>query len=213
MNDKTDAARLDAFRTDVLREICNIGAGNAATALSKLMNRRVDMRILRVLPLPFNDIVEYAGGAENIVAAVFARFEGSLSGNVLFAADEQEARHLILALTGTEQEGFSPLACSVIQEIGNILIGSYLTALSDFLGMELRPTVPSLAVDMAGAILSFSLMEIGRTSDTAIMIDACLGTEDAPPGEERTSRIFLLPDPESFETIFIALGVGDHGKD
>ena len=95
---------------------------------------------------------------------------------------------------------------SVLQETGNIVIGSCMTAMSDFLGFELLPSVPTLAVDMAGAILSFSLSEIGRSADEAIMIDAGITPEGASLSGG-SGRLFLLPDPESFGRMFAALGV------
>ncbi|MTV47463.1 CheY-P-specific phosphatase CheC [Heliobacillus mobilis] len=229
MNDLKD---MDAFHLDVLREISNIGAGNAATALSTLLQKKVDMKVSRVIPMQFNEITEYVGGAENIVATVFSRIDGDISGNMLFVIGEDNAKGLVDDLTGKTGDGqLSDLALSVLQEIGNILAGSYLTALADFTGFELQTNVPSLAIDMAGAMLSFGLMEIGRSGDWAIMIDAEIHTEEETGtddiaadteknkgenmdkgGKGKSGHIFLLPDPESFEKIFIALGVHRYGS-
>ncbi|ABZ84511.1 chemotaxis protein chec [Heliomicrobium modesticaldum Ice1] len=205
------------FHLDVLREVSNIGAGNAATALSRLLGKPVDMRVNRVLSLPFNDITEYVGGAENLVATVFSRIEGDIAGNMLFVMGAAEGRALVRDVTGEsgESEELSDMAQSVLQEVGNILSGSYLTALSDFTGFDLRTSVPSLCVDMAGAILSFGLMETGKSSDFAILIDG-----EISPGVEignekvqgATGHIFLLPDPEAFSRIFFALGVHRYGS-
>jgi chemotaxis protein CheC len=200
------------FHLDVLKEISNIGAGNAATSLSTLLGKAVDMKVSRVSPMPFNKITDYVGGAECTILTVFVRIEGGISGNMLFVIKIPDAQTLIRHMTGkTEDEGFSEMGLSVIHEVGNIMIGSYITALSDFLGFELNPSVPSLAMDMAGAILAFSLSEIGRSGDTAIVIDGALSVDGGPLSEEGGSHIFLLPDPESFGTIFQALGVAHHG--
>ncbi|MZP28113.1 CheY-P-specific phosphatase CheC [Heliobacterium undosum] len=205
------------FHLDVLREVSNIGAGNAATALSRLLGKPVDMRVNRVLPMPFNDVTEYVGGAENLVSTVFSRIEGDIAGNMLFVMGAADGGALVRDVTGEsgESEELSEMAQSVLQEVGNILSGSYLTALSDFTGFDLRTSVPSLCVDMAGAILSFGLMETGKSSDFAILIDA----EILPGGEKgngiaqgTTGHIFLLPDPEAFSRIFFALGVHRHGS-
>jgi chemotaxis protein CheC len=119
-----------------------------------------------------------------------------------------DARALVRHMTGVvEEEGFSEMGLSVLHEVGNIVIGAYITALSDFLGFELQPSVPSLAMDMAGAILAFSLSEIGRSGDTAIVMDGALSLDGSAITEEGASRLFLLPDPESFIKIFTALGV------
>ncbi|HRX25649.1 MAG TPA: chemotaxis protein CheC [Aminivibrio sp.] len=207
-----DSGTLSDFHLDVLKEVSNIGAGNAATSLSSLLGRAVDMRVSRVVPMPFNGIVDYAGGAERMILSVFVRIEGGISGNMLFVMGTSDALALISHMTGASGgEGFTDMGLSVIHEVGNIMIGSYITALSDFLGFELTPSVPSLAMDMAGAILAFSLSEIGRSSDTAIVIDGCLSLDGNPLSEEESSHIFLLPDPDSFGRIFQALGVAGHG--
>ena len=200
------------LQLDAMREVGNIGAGNAATSLSSLLGRAVDMRVSRVVPMPFNGIVDYAGGAERMILSVFARIEGGISGNMLFVMSTSDALALIRHMTGASGgEGFTDMGLSVIHEVGNIMIGSYITALSDFLGFELTPSVPSLAMDMAGAILAFSLSEIGRSGDTAIVVDGCLSLDGNPLSEEESSHLFLLPDPDSFGRIYQALGVAHHG--
>ena len=150
-----DSGTLSDFHLDVLKEVSNIGAGNAATSLSSLLGRTVDMQVSRVVPMPFNGIVDYAGGAERMILSVFVRIEGGISGNMLFVMGTSDALALISHMTGASGgEGFTDMGLSVIHEVGNIMIGSYITALSDFLGFELTPSVPSLAMDMAGAILA-----------------------------------------------------------
>jgi len=204
------------FQLDVLREISNIGAGNAATALSKLLNNPVDMKVSRVLPLHFNDIIEYVGGAENIVATVFLRIQGDIAGSMFFVINTEVAKRLIEDMLGTlEADDFSEMGFSVLQEIGNILSGSYLTALSDFTGLDLQPSVPSLAIDMAGALLGDGLMEIGRSGDYAILIDAEISIRKLVQQiivQNGGGHFFLLPDPDSFEKLFTALGVQNHGS-
>ncbi len=202
------SGQVGAMQLDVLKEISNIGAGNAATSLSSLLGKSVDMSVSRVAPMPFNEIVEYVGGAERMILTVFVRIEGGISGNILFTMNLPDARALVRHMTGVvEEEGFSEMGLSVLHEVGNIVIGAYITALSDFLGFELHPSVPSLAMDMAGAILAFSLSEIGRSGDTAIVMDGALSLDGSAITEEGASRLFLLPDPESFVKIFTALGV------
>lgn len=204
--------RMSDFHLDVLKEVSNIGAGNAATSLSTLLGKAVDMRVSRVVPMPFNEIMEYVGGAERMILTVFVRIEGGICANMLFSMDLSDAQALVRHMTGaTEEDGFSEMGLSVVHEVGNIMIGSYITALSDFLGFELNPTVPSLAMDMAGAILAFSLSEIGRSGETAIVIDGALSLDGGALSGDGASHIFLLPDPESFDKIFQALGVAGNG--
>lgn len=193
----------------LLRQIGRLGAENAARSLSFLLGRKGELKISQVLPLHFNEITEYLGGAEERVVTVFARFEGNISGNMLYVLHEEDARGIIAALSDEGEEGkFSEMELSLMQEVGNILIGSYITALSDFLALELKSSVPALAVDMAGAILSFSLSEIGRSGDTAIVMSGGLSIE----GKGASGHLFLLPDPQSLEKIFEIMGLPANGN-
>ena len=193
----------------LLRQIGRIGGEKAADALSSLLGRRGKLKVSQVLPLRFNEITEYLGGAEERIISVFTRFEGNISGNMLYVLQEEAARGLIVSLSGeTGEDGFSEMELSLMQEVGNILIGSYLTALSDFLAFELTPSVPTIAVDMAGAILSFSLSEIGRSGDTAIVMTGGLSIE----GRGASGHLFLLPDPQSLGKIFEIMEVSGDGN-
>ncbi len=192
-----------------LRQIGQIGAENAAAALSSLLGRKGKLKISQVLPLHFNEITEYVGGAEERVITIFSRFDGNISGNMLYVLDEKGARGIITSLFGESGvEEFTEMELSLMQEVGNILIGSYITALSDFLALELKSSVPAIAVDMAGAILSFSLSEIGRSGDTAIVMSGGLSIE----GKGTWGHLFLLLDPQSLGKIFEITGVSGDGN-
>jgi chemotaxis protein CheC len=191
---------------DVLREVGNIGAGHAATALSTLLNKPVDMQVPQVKLVPFEQISESVGGSETVVMAIFLRVEGETPGNLFFILSLESARHLLKRLVGLEcgeTEEFAEMELSALNEIGNILAGSYLTSLADFTRLNMYPTVPSLAVDMAGAILSYGLLQFGEMGDNALFID----TKFLQNGDEVEGHFFLIPDPESFDRIFAALGV------
>lgn len=194
------------FKLDVLREVGNIGAGNAATALSTLLNKPVDMAVPTVNLLPFEAIADRVGGSEAVVVAIFLRVEGDAPGNMFFIINREPARRILQGLLGfnaAENDDYSELELSALNEIGNILAGSYLSSLADFTGLNMQPTVPSLAVDMAGAILSYGLLQFGTMGDDALLIDTTFleGHQDAD------GHFFLIPDPESFEKLFRALGV------
>ncbi|QTH45884.1 chemotaxis protein CheC [Cohnella sp. LGH] len=196
----------EAFKLDVLREVGNIGAGNAATALSTLLNKPVDMAVPTVNLLPFEAIAERVGGSEAVVIAIFLRVEGDAPGNMFFIISREQARRLLRDLLGFsagENEEYSELELSALNEIGNILAGSYLSSLADFTGLRMSPTVPSLAVDMAGAILSYGLLQFGTMGDDALLIE----TTFLEGQQEAEGHFFLIPDPESFEKLFRALGV------
>jgi chemotaxis protein CheC len=194
------------FKMDVLREVGNIGAGNAATALSLLLDKPVDMAVPTVSLLPFEAIAERVGGSEAVVIAIYLRVEGDAPGNMFFIINREPARRLLRGLLGfeaSENDKYNELELSALNEIGNILAGSYLSSLADFTGLHMSPTVPSLAVDMAGAILNYGLLQFGTMGDDALLID----TTFLEGQQEADGHFFLIPDPESFDKLFRALGV------
>jgi chemotaxis protein CheC len=194
------------FQMDVLKEVGNIGAGHAATALSKLLNKPVDMLVPKVRMVSFEEIAESVGGAEQVVIAIFLRVEGETPGNLFFILALESAKKLLRKLVGIEvvdDEHYSEMELSALSEIGNILAGSYLSSLADFTQLYMYPTVPSLAIDMAGAILTYGLLQFGQMGDSALLID----TKFLDGNDEVEGHFFLIPDPESFDKIFTALGV------
>jgi chemotaxis protein CheC len=203
MNDNFN--RFGEFQFDVLKEIGNIGAGNAATALSKIISKEIDMKVPHVQVIGFDEIANFVGGAENVVVSVFLRINGDVPGNMFFILTVESAKSLVKHFLQIDpaENGFTELQLSALCEIGNILIGSYLSSLADFTHLNMFPSVPALAIDMAGAILSYGLIELGQLGDFALSIDtAFLGSEQAVEG-----HFFLLPDPDSLEKLFSALGV------
>lgn len=195
----------DEFKLDVLKEVGNIGAGHAATALSRLLGGQVDMSVPTVSLVPFERIADLVGGAEQVVAAVFLRVVGDAPGNLFFIIQEKSVKRLLRNLLSmeTEEGAYSDMELSALNEIGNILAGSYLSSLADFTKLNMSPTVPSLAIDMAGAILSYGLLQFSQMGDAALLIETTfLKGSDMVEGQ-----FFLIPDPESFEKIFRALGV------
>jgi len=194
------------FKMDVLKEVGNIGAGNAATALSRLLNKPIDMAVPKVQLLSFEEITEKVGGAEKLVYAVFLRVEGEAPGNLFFILSPEAATNLLSRIAGIEiSEGdeLSEMELSALNEIGNILAGSYLSSLADFTSLTMYPTVPALAMDMAGAILGYGLLQFGQMGDNALLID----TTFLEGNNEIEGQFFLIPDPESFPKIFKSLGV------
>lgn len=202
------------IQMDVLQEIGNIGAGNAATSMSKLVNKKIEMHVPSVQIVAFDDVMEMIGGPENLTVAIMIRIHGQAPGNVFFILTVPEAENLVKQITSDSQfvifgdEPPTGLAISALQEVGNILAGSYLSALSDFTGINMQPSVPSLSIDMAGAILTVGLLELSRVMDSAIIIDTTINELDSANGVN--GKFFLLLDPESFDQIFAALGISDH---
>ncbi|UVI32520.1 chemotaxis protein CheC [Paenibacillus spongiae] len=198
--------KLEGFKLDVLKEIGNIGAGNAATALSCLLDKPVDMKVPTVSLIPFEQVADKVGGFEQVVVAIYLRVEGDAPGNMFFLIHEDSAKKLLknlLSIDVQEDASYSEMEFSALSEIGNILAGSYLSSLADFTRLSMSPTVPAIAVDMAGAILSYGLMQYGEMGDSALLID----TKFMEDRESLEGHFFLIPDPDSFDKFFNALGV------
>ncbi|AOV08250.1 chemotaxis protein CheC [Sporosarcina ureilytica] len=204
--------KITDLHLDVLKEIGNIGSAHAATSLSQLLNRKVDMYVPSVKLVTFDEMFDLAGGADETIVSIFLRIQGDVSGSMFFMLSIDSANHFIKLLTGDESFDFhtmnvSDVGISSMQELGNILSGSYLSALSDFTGLRIHPTVPSLTVDMVGAIISFGLIEISQYSDEVIVIDTEIREEGMGHSDSIKGNFFLLPDPNSYVTIFKSLGV------
>lgn len=156
---------LNNFHLDVLKEIGNIGAGNAATALAKLLDKRIEMEVPQIRIMKFSEVSDVLGGAETPVVGILLRIQGDITGNMMFILDTPSARLLVNILMGKPLEAdldFDEMTSSVLTEIGNILAGSYLSALSNMTNLRIMPGVPALAMDMAGAILSVPAIELGK---------------------------------------------------
>ncbi|ADU30734.1 chemotaxis protein CheC [Evansella cellulosilytica] len=208
----SDYSQIHSQHLDVLKEVGNIGAAHAATALSKLLNKTIDMHVPAVRVVPFHEISEFVGGDEAVVASIFLRIQGEVTGSLFFMLPVNEASILIRHLTKDASFDFSTnevpeMGISAFNEMGNILAGSYLSALSDFTSLNLQPTPPAFAVDMTVAILSHGLIEISPIADYAIFIDTKISEKDEQNVTQTQGHFFLLPDPDSFGKIFKSLGV------
>ena len=203
---------ISSMHLDILKEIGNIGAAHAATALSNLLNKKIDMRVPKVEMVTFDEMMELVGGSENVVVGVFLRIEGDVEGSMFFVLPIEQANSFVGRLIYEPAFDFNnipvpELGLSAMQEMGNILSGSYLSALSDFTGLKIYPTVPGLSIDMFGAIISIGLIELSHISDHVIVINTSIFEDEIPENEEVHGHFFLLPDPDYFETIFKSLGV------
>lgn len=190
---------------DVLKEIGNIGAGNAMTALSQMLQCKVDMKVPQVRLLEFSEVGELMGGAEQIMAGVYLGVEGDISGSMMFMMEENSARHLIQKITmGMLPEGseFEEMGLSAMQEVGNIITGAYLNSLSKMTNLTVIPSPPAITVDMAGAILSVPSIQFGIFGDKLLLIQSQFYDEVKLDG-----YFILIPDLESYEKILMALGV------
>ncbi|GGK13596.1 CheY-P phosphatase CheC [Caldalkalibacillus thermarum] len=203
--------QLNNMQVDVLKEIGNIGAGHAATSLAHLLQKPIQMKVPDVRLVSFDEIAERVGGAEHVIVATVLTIQGDVTGYMFFILHQEKAEKLIRNLFSPEvSDLLNDLHLSAIQEVGNILCGSYLSALADLTGLNIQPSVPEVAIDMAAAILSYGLLEVGKVGNDALVIDACFYDQSGQDPIE--GHFFLLPDPDSFSRLFQALGVTEHDK-
>lgn len=185
---------------DILKEIGNIGAGNAATSLSEMLSKRIDMNIPEVNLLEYNDIVESIGGAENVVVGILVNFEGEINGVILFLL-KREFVHLILnSLLETDLKSFediTEMGISALSEIGNIMISSYVNSISTLADIKINISVPSLNIDMSGALLDTVTAQFTEVSDKVISIKEKYYVQD----KDIHSNMLLLPDNKSMEIL------------
>ena len=188
---------------DVLKELGNIGAGNATTALSQMMQCKVDMSVLQVRLMEFKELGKIMGGEEIIMAGIYLGIEGDIAGSIMFLLEKQAARHLVDKLMGMSMEGeeFSEMEFSALKEVGNIITAAYLNSLSSLTGLRIQPSVPDLTVDMAGAILSVPAIEFGTLGDKMLLIQTQFFDEMVLDG-----YFILVPNLDSYGKILSGLG-------
>ena len=207
-----DLNMMDELHLDVLREISNIGSSSAATALSKIVDKKVTLSLPTVRILEFDEITKILGGEETLVMGILQPMQGDLSGNIMFLLGLQEAHDLaallmsqMLNMTKSPNELgiFDEMEMSALREIGNIMISSYLSAISALTNLKITPRVPEMALDMAAAILSVLTIEFGKIGDRVLYISSEFKQDNIKVGGD----FFLVPDIASYGTLLDALGV------
>jgi chemotaxis protein CheC len=201
---------IDNMQFDVLKEIGNIGAGNATTALSQMINARVSMNVPKVELLEFKELSEIVGGAEKIVVGILFTLGGDIDGMMMFMMDKIASMHLVNILLGnlqnqepTDETEFSEMGLSALNEIGNIISGAYLSSLSSLTNLTITSSIPYMAIDMAGAILSVPAIEFGKIGDKALLIETEFGDED----NYVNGYFILIPTLKSYSSILKSLGL------
>ena len=203
-----DVRSLKPLQLDALREVANIGAGHAATALSQMTNRTIMISVPEVNVRPLEEVADLFGSADAVIAAVLMHMMGDLTGRTLLTFPENGARALCDILfrrePGTTVQ-FDAMEQSGLKEVGNILVSAYMTALSDFMGMMLLPSPPSLAVDMSDAVLTTTYLQFGTDKDYVFCVESEFVMDEL---DERLRGFFLLlPDPASLQAILRAVRV------
>jgi len=197
-------ANLSDIQIDALKEMGNIGSGNAATALSQLICEVVRINVPAVKVLPLNQVPDTLGGPEKVVFAVYLEVLSKMQGTMLTTFSEESAMLLVgKLLGGPDTDIDSEISQSALKELGSILCGSYLSALSQVVGMSSIASVPAITYDMLGAVLDFILIEIGQVAEEVLIIETELFVAD----EKLECTQIFLPKPEALEMILSSLGM------
>ena len=190
---------------DVLREIGNIGAGNATTAIANMLGRKIDMNVPNIKLMEASKLGTAVGAEDQTIVGIFLEVQNDIEGSMMFLLDIPSARYLVnklMMMDMPEDKSFDEMELSALKEIGNIIAGSYLSALSAMTGLVIVPSVPYIAVDMAASILSVPAIEFGQFGDNALLIQTEICADVAING-----YFILMPEQDSYEKILTSLGI------
>jgi chemotaxis protein CheC len=200
---------LSSMHMDALREISNIGMGNAVTSLAQLLDMRINMDVFLATFMPFEETIELVGGYEELVSCVSVQLTGEVPGMVLFIFSAESTFNLIDLLMGLDQGTTNDLddfSASAVKEVGNVLAGSFITAINSLTNLDIHANVPMLAYDMLGAVLTSLMVASGRTEDQVLVLETKL-FHDNSNNNNISGHFFLLTEPGAIGKLFEALGL------
>lgn len=199
---------LEDMHVDVLTELGNIGTGNAATSLASFMGKEININVPNVKILGFDEVAEFVGGPEKIVMGLLIKLEGDIAGMILYVFDDDFVKNVVQVFFNKEFTSFDALEDmekSAFCEVGNIMAGAYVNALSSMTGLVIDISTPDLCIDMAGAILSVPSIEFAKIGNKVIFIDDSFGF--GTYNEKVRSNMILVPEMDSLNKLFEKLGV------
>lgn len=203
----TNYEELNEIQIDVLREIGNIGAGNAATALATILDETVEISLPKVRITDFDTAINALGGAETMTVGVLVNFSDEANGMIMFLLNMDDANGILDILVGESEddpaEGLSELKLSAVKEIGNILASSYINSISTLTGLRINLSVPHIAIDMAGAIMSVPIIEFGSVGDKVMFIEEAFSGRN----NKLKSNIIMFAEIETLKIIMERLGL------
>ena len=197
-------ADLDEISRDILKEIGNIGTGNAVTALSQMLMHPVDIAVPDLKILKYQEVCSLLDSADELQTGIMVGVGGEMEGMFLFLLSETFTMMVLNKILGEEEREFlnpGEMERSLICELGNIMCGSYINALAAVMDLKLEVSVPDVCIDMGGAILSVPLSRFLRVSDDILMIDNLFHLG----GESFLGRILFIPEPDSLDMMLRSL--------
>jgi len=197
---------INAIQMDVLKEIANIGSGNAASSLSRMLDNPVKIAIPYIGIKGFNEACDMLGGAEAIMVGTLLLLTEGISGMMMFLLPVDAACELVNMLMYTDiksHEEIDEIGFSAINEVSNIMSGSFVGAISKMTGIAIDISPPEATLDMLGSIMSVPSIYYAKMSDTILLIQNELEIE----GKKTHASVLLLPDMESLEKLMSSLGI------
>lgn len=196
---------LSDMHIDALREIGNIGSGNAASSLAMMLSDQIDISVPVVRILDYEQVMEELGGPEQMIVGLLLCLDGDVNGMIIFLLHQNFANTLLASLIGEADVGgtVDEMNYSALQEVANIMAASYVNAIADLTGFTINVSVPSMCVDMLGAILSVPAIHYANISDKMIFIEDKFHGKDL----NAPNHILLIPDVESLDKIMTSLGI------
>ncbi|MCL2391455.1 MAG: chemotaxis protein CheC [Oscillospiraceae bacterium] len=191
---------------DVLREIANIGSGNAASSLSRMLGVPVNISIPDIGISEFNKASDALGGPETVMVGTLLMLSGDISGMMMFLLPVEVVCDLVNMLMCTDiknHDEIDEIGYSVINEVSNIMSASFVTAISDLTSIPIDISPPEAALDMLGSIMSVPSIYFAKMSDTLLLIQNELEID----GKTARTSVLMLPDMPSLEKLMNSLGI------
>ncbi len=205
-----DINNMNQSHLDFFQELENIGASHAATALSVMMDREIAVCVPRAQLCDYNEITTILNGPENVVAGLLVGISDDIDGFILLVLDWADAYTLTKTMLGEpadmpldDEAEFSDMQISALKEVANILIGSYITAISTLTGLRIDASVPELVIDMAGAVMNLLAAAYGEYGDHVLFLE----TKFADKEQCIYGHFFLIPDIDSYKTLMEKMGI------
>lgn len=199
--------KLNEIQKDALQELANIGAGHASTALSKMVNKEIQMGIPNVSLIPLEETVGYVE-SEKVVVGVYLKISEEIPSYVLLLIPRDSSFALANMLMGrppdTHLRVFSDLDKSAIQELSNVMVCAFFDSISELLNITIVPGPPVLAYDIPVAVMDYVLVQIGEVADKVLVFNVELKEETR---DFFKINMFLMPEPQSIETLLEKLGL------
>lgn len=195
---------LSDMEYDTLREVGNVGIGNAATALSKLLNKKISINLPETKFVPLEKFSDEIGGAERIVVSLYLQITGDLTGECIFLFPKEGAMDLIDLMMGNEPgttKIMEEMEESAFKEMSNIFVGSYVNSLAKMMSMKIFPSVPHATTDMAQAIIDFMLIKLARNADTLLCVKTAIDIE----GHDINGQFIMIFENESLQKLLDGL--------